>query len=75
MAYNGDKCLDVRKDAYGKKRDETKEDRREAARPGVGQYERKPGDRIYDLSLSPEAFTIGSPTVVPPGLGVRPASE
>ena len=71
--YNGDKCLDVRKIGYGKKRLENKEDRREAKKPGIGTFERKPGDRVYDPSISPEPFMVNQNPADP--LGPRPASE
>jgi len=67
--YNGDASLDVRKIGYGKKRQQTARDKQEAHRAGTGTYERKAGDRVYDPSICPEAFTVKA------GVEERPGSE
>lgn len=47
----------------------TARDKAEGKAPGLGQYERKIGDRVFDPSVHPVAFFVTA------DLGVRPASE
>lgn len=58
--YQGEPYVQPRV-SYGKKRNVDELDKREAHAPGIGEFERKPGDRVYDAAVSPEAFTVGAP--------------
>lgn len=55
--YQGEPYVQPRV-SYGKKR--------EAHAPGIGEFERKPGDVVYDATVSPEAFTVSDPAKARP---------
>lgn len=59
MSYQGEPYVQPRV-AYGRKRNVDQLDRREAKRAGIGEFERKTGDVVYDAAVHPVAFVVGT---------------